>query len=159
VLIESKSLIHGVWPAFTCQAELGEGFFSRVAYTWHGLLWGSFIFYMFFLSVYNVSVCRHFWLHASCFLFACSRFLQILGRSGASSFSDFVDVPYHVFTTRVSTWVIILFTPLMAMAFDVTAKVFSNMFYPTQTQIHMEIECNQRLDKRRFDRERARRER
>ena len=29
-------MIHGVWPAFTCQKDVGEGFWSRVAYTWHG---------------------------------------------------------------------------------------------------------------------------
>lgn len=55
VLLESKSLIHGRWPAFTCRKDVGEGFFSRVAYTWHGLFWLSFMFYAFFISVYNVS--------------------------------------------------------------------------------------------------------
>ena len=29
------------------------------------------------------------------------------------------------------------------MAFDVCWKVFSNMFYPTQTQIHVELESIQ----------------
>ena len=74
VLYESKSIIHGIWPAFTCREGVGEGFFSRVAYTWHGVLWGSFIFYIVFLSIYNVSQSsyRGFVLHESnIFYFRC----------------------------------------------------------------------------------------
>jgi magnesium-transporting ATPase (P-type) len=54
VLYEGKSLVHGIWPAFTCRKDVGEGFFSRVGYTWVGVGWLSFIFYAFFISVYNV---------------------------------------------------------------------------------------------------------
>ena len=32
----------------------------------------------------------------------------------------------------------------MAMMFDIIFKTFSNMFYPTQTQIHLEIECQEK---------------
>ncbi|CAB9516675.1 Phospholipid-transporting ATPase [Seminavis robusta] len=132
VLFEGKALVHGHWPAFTCRKDVGEGFFSRVAYTWHGVIWGTFVFYIFFISVYS-----------------------ILGRGGPSPWSDFVEVGRHVFTTRVQTWLLIMFTPLVAMTFDVVFKVFSNMFYPTQTQLHLEIECNQRLDRTLFERDMA----
>jgi hypothetical protein len=32
-----------------------------------------------------------------------------------------------------------ILVPAIAIAFDVAGKVYGNMFYPTQTQIHMEI--------------------
>ena len=36
-----------------------------------------------------------------------------------------------------------LFVPVFGIAFDLAGKVFSNMFYPTQTQIHVEIESRE----------------
>jgi hypothetical protein len=36
-----------------------------------------------------------------------------------------------------------LFVPIFAMAFDLAGKVFSNMYYPTQTQIHVELESRE----------------
>jgi len=36
---------------------------------------------------------------------------------------------------------LVVFVPIMAMVLDVTFKVFSNMYYPTQTQIHVELEA------------------
>jgi hypothetical protein len=41
-----------------------------------------------------------------------------------------------------------VFVPIFAMAFDVSAKVFSNMFYPTQTQIHIELEAMEKRNRR-----------
>jgi hypothetical protein len=38
------------------------------------------------------------------------------------------------------SWLLIIFVPIAGMLFDVVGKVFSNMFYPTQTQIHLEAE-------------------
>ena len=67
VLYETKSLVHGIWPAFTCRKGVGEGFPSRLAYTWIGVTWLSIIFYLFAISVY-----------------------QLVGRRGASQFSGFV---------------------------------------------------------------------
>jgi hypothetical protein len=49
-----------------------------------------------------------------------------------------------------------IFVPIIAIILDVVAKVFSNMFYPTQTQIHLEIEANEKADKKRYEREFAR---
>lgn len=45
------------------------------------------------------------------------------------------------------SWMIVTFVPIIAIGFDVSGKVFSNMFYPTQTQIHLEIECMQNMEK------------
>jgi hypothetical protein len=38
------------------------------------------------------------------------------------------------------SWLLIIFVPIAGMLFDVVGKVYSNMFYPTQTQIHLEFE-------------------
>lgn len=52
---------------------------------------------------------------------------------------DFVDVTLHVLHTRSMSLMLIFMVPIMGMVLDVTGKVYSNMFYPTQTQIHVEI--------------------
>ncbi len=36
-----------------------------------------------------------------------------------------------------------MLTPTIAVIFDVTGKVYSNFYYPTQTQIHAEIAANE----------------
>jgi hypothetical protein len=38
-----------------------------------------------------------------------------------------------------------LVIPISGMGFDLFGKVFSNMYYPTQTQIHVEIEAKERV--------------
>ena len=120
VLYETKSLIHGKWPAFTCRKGVGEGFFSRLAYTWVGVTYLSIGFYLLAIAIY-----------------------QLCGRVFVSSLSSFVDVANHVLGTRSLSWMLIAFVPVFGMVFDVCLKVFSNMFYPTQTQIHMEIESKE----------------
>jgi hypothetical protein len=45
---------------------------------------------------------------------------------------------------RSITWVLSVLTPTIAVIFDVTGKVYSNIFFPTQTQIHAEIEAQER---------------
>lgn len=125
VLYESKSLIHGIWPAFTCRKNVGEGFFSRVAYTWVVVGWLSLGFYLWAIVVYSQ-----------------------LGRMGPSQFSQFTMVSEHMLATRSINYVILIFVPVIGIAVDVCGKVFSNMFYPTQTQIHMEIEAKQQQEKR-----------
>lgn len=117
-------MIHGRWPAFTLRKGVGEGFPSRLAYTWHGVTFLSIGFYFFGICTY-----------------------QLVGRIGASDFSSYVYVPNHVFGTRSMSWMLIAFVPIIAIGFDVSGKVFSNMFYPTQTQIHLEIECMQKMEK------------
>ena len=54
-----------------------------------------------------------------------------------------VGVPDHIFGTRSINYISLLFVPFGAMAFDIAGKVFSNMFYPTQTQIHVELEAKE----------------
>ena len=120
VLYESKSLIHGIWPAFTCRKRVGEGVWSRFAYTWIGVTFLSIGFYFWAIAIY-----------------------QLMGRLFISSLSNFVDVANHVLGTRSINWMLIAFVPIIGMIFDVCLKVFSNMFYPTQTQIHMEIESEE----------------
>jgi hypothetical protein len=42
---------------------------------------------------------------------------------------------------------------MMGMVLDVVFKVFSNMYYPTQTQIHLEAEALGKKEKKRLARE------
>jgi len=76
-------------------------------------------------------------------------FQQIIGvQNGPGTYFNVVGVTPKVFGTRTINYLAILFLPLAAIAFDLSGKVFSNMFYPTQTQIHIEIEAKQRREKR-----------
>lgn len=116
VVFESKAIIIGRWPAFQCWKKGAEGWPNRLAYTWIANGWLSIGFYLMSVYIY-----------------------QSLGRAGPSSFSQFVETVYHVFNTSTRAWTLIFFVPIAAMCFDVTAKLFSNLYYPTQTQIHVEI--------------------
>lgn len=126
-------MLHGIWPAITCGKSKGEGFASRLAYTWIGIGWFSIFFYIFFLLIY-----------------------QAIGKSGASTFSAFVMAADHVFATRSINWMLFIFVPLVAMAFDVVVKVFGNLYYPTQSQIHLEINSKQRAERKKKARESSR---
>jgi hypothetical protein len=106
-----------MFMAFTCRKNKGEGVFNRLAYTWIGVIALSVGFYLFALATY-----------------------QLVGRAGASSLSAFTSVTNHVLGTRSMSWLLIIFVPIAGMVFDVVGKVYSNMFYPTQTQIHLEAE-------------------
>ena len=75
--------------------------------------------------------------------------VKLIGRSGPSVFFPFVFVTEHLFNMRSITWVVSILTPTIATIFDVTGKVFSNFFFPTQTQIHTEIEAQERKASRR----------
>jgi hypothetical protein len=94
---------------------------SRLAYTWIGVTYLSILFYFFGIGVY-----------------------QLIGRSGASGFSAFLMVTNHAFGTRSINWMLLAFVPIFGMVFDVSFKVFSNMYYPTQTQIHVELESKEK---------------
>ena len=72
---------------------------------------------------------------------------QLVGRLGASSFSDFGDVAMHVFQRRLMTWMLILLAPTAAIVLDVCGKVYSNFYYPSQTQIHIEIQAQELREK------------
>ena len=127
-MYESKSLVYGDFPTFTCRRGVGEGAASRLAYTWIALLVFSYLFTLFFFYMY-----------------------QIIGRSGArGAFSVFVNETEHFLETRTMSWILIVFVPLICiLVFDVSAKVFSNLWYPTQSQIHLEIESLQKTEEKR----------
>jgi len=121
VMFESRSIVHGMWPPFSFKRDDKDGMLSRLPYTWIGVTVLSILFYAFFLGIY-----------------------QLLGRPAVSAFSNFVNVTNHAFGSSLMSWMLVLFVPIAGVAFDVTGKVFSNMFYPTQTQIHIEIEAKER---------------
>lgn len=115
VLYESGAIINGNFPS--CRKTKNGGFWSRLGYTWFGLIWLSLAFNFFFVYTY-----------------------QYIGEGGASSFSPFVSVTNHLFHTRSIVWIVIAFVTVAATSIDVIMKVFGNMFYPSQTQIHKEIQ-------------------
>jgi ABC-type multidrug transport system fused ATPase/permease subunit len=67
-----------------------------------------------------------------------------VGRLGASSFSVFGDVAMHVIQRRLMTWMLVLLAPAAAIILDICGKVYSNIYYPSQTQIHIEIQAQER---------------
>jgi len=78
-------------------------------------------------------------------------FFQRLSKTAdkySGGFFDFVGVAPRVLGTSSITYISILFIPIAGMAFDVCGKVFSNMYYPTQTQIHVELESRDFAEKR-----------
>jgi len=87
--------------------------------------------------------------------FSSSAFLQMIGedeKQEGGEFFNLVGVTSHMFSTRVINWLVILFLPIGATAFDVAGKAFGNVFYPTQTQIHVEIEAKRVAEKKRAER-------
>jgi hypothetical protein len=58
-------------------------------------------------------------------------------------------VTYHTFHTRSIAWLAVFIVALACTAVDVVGKVFSNLFYPTQTQIHREIQVLEYKKRRR----------
>ena len=124
VLYETKSVVVGVFPPCTCQrssndthnTEKTSTWTSRVAYTIVGVLFGSFVFYL--LSIYAY---------------------DNIALSGGTDYIPFYGVATHTFNLRSLTWLLLPLTLAGAMGLDVAGKVFSNMYYPQQTQIHMEI--------------------
>ncbi|KAL9181105.1 hypothetical protein ACHAXT_009910 [Thalassiosira profunda] len=121
-LFETRSLIHGEFPTCTCRRGKGEGWPNRLGYTWIGLTFFSILFYIWFLYMY-----------------------QLIGRKGpqTTTFFPFVYVTEHLLNMRSMTWMVSILTPTIAVIVDVSGKVYSNMFYPTQTQIHAEIAVNE----------------
>ena len=87
-----------------------------MGYTWVGVTWGSVLFYIWFLYMY-----------------------ELIGRKGVSEFFGFIYVTNHLLNMRSITWMLSILAPAMACILDVSGKVIGNMYYPTQTQIHAEI--------------------
>eukprot|EP00533_Pseudo-nitzschia_delicatissima_P000120 CAMPEP_0116110622 /NCGR_PEP_ID=MMETSP0327-20121206/18009_1 /TAXON_ID=44447 /ORGANISM="Pseudo-nitzschia delicatissima, Strain B596" /LENGTH=1657 /DNA_ID=CAMNT_0003603797 /DNA_START=292 /DNA_END=5265 /DNA_ORIENTATION=+ len=128
VLYESRTIIVGKWPPWWNARK--EGFVSRVPYSWYGITLGSLYFhFLFFLPIYNYIT-------------------KTTDKKDESGFFDFLGTYPHVMATSSVNWISMTFIPIAGMAYDVCWKVFSNMFYPTQTQIHTEIEVQELADKR-----------
>lgn len=118
VLYECGAIIHGQEPALLGFLKRSkEGFWSRFAYTWHAIIFLCIGFNYFFIYIYDR-----------------------IGTGGASSFSPFTLVTYHTFHTRSTSWMVQLLVVVSCTGADVIGKLFSNLFYPTQTQIHREIQ-------------------
>jgi len=114
VLFESRSIVNGSWPVYFNKSN--EHWASRIPYTWFGTIILSIGLYVLFLVIYS-----------------------ILASAGFSEdYLLFAGVPTHM-AEKSTCWIIIFFTSIAACTFDVVGKVFSNMYFPTQTQIHMEI--------------------
>ena len=60
VLYESRSLIQGEMPPFTCRSGVGEGYASRLGYSWLAFTTGSIAFYYFMIIMYDVSCIKNF---------------------------------------------------------------------------------------------------
>lgn len=155
VLYESRTIIVGKWPP--CWNAHKEGFANRVPYTWYGITYGSLYFhFLFFLPIYNVSelweeiwtnFCNEQQLLTS--PIPLSQYIsKTTDRKDESGFFDFLGIYPHVMGTSSVNYISMTFIPIAGMAFDVCWKVFSNMFYPTQTQIHTEIEVQEMTKKR-----------
>jgi hypothetical protein len=67
---------------------------------------------------------------------------QIFG-ANAGTFFNMVSVPQHVLGTSGMNYVLMLFVPIAGIAVDIAGKVFSNLYYPSQTQIHVELEAKE----------------
>jgi hypothetical protein len=124
-LYESKSLVHGQFPWCTFRKDEKGGCGSRLSYTWIGVIFLSILFYLWAIAVY-----------------------QLVGLFGANQFSGYVLTTNHVLATRSMSWVLILFIPIIGMVADVIMKTFANMFFPTQTQIHLETEAMAKIKAR-----------
>lgn len=132
-LFETKSIILGKFPPCTrclsdqgyCNRSTNDDYFSRMSYTFFAISVGSIFFYISFLYIYQAIA---------------------IGVEDPS-FSSFVGVTTHTFNTRSMTWLLVLMVPVATMAVDVAVKMFGNMYYPHQTQIHMEVAGRQRRGK------------
>jgi magnesium-transporting ATPase (P-type) len=66
IMYEHRSIINGTWPALCgLRKNAKEGLFSRLPYTWYGVTYGSIIFYILFLFIYQVSFCHCYQRFAS----------------------------------------------------------------------------------------------
>ena len=130
-LIETRSIIVGkIPPCVKCvrnkeTLDKHEGYFSRMSYTFVGISVGSIIFYLWFLYTYEA----------------------VAVNVTDPTITPFVGVATHTLNTRSITWMIIFLAPVTALMIDVALKLFSNMYYPSQTQIHMEIAARERKGK------------
>mmetsp|Transcript_17125 Transcript_17125/g.24863 ORF Transcript_17125/g.24863 Transcript_17125/m.24863 type:complete len:1786 (+) Transcript_17125:45-5402(+) len=123
VIYETKSIIIGYPPACTCKKDVGEGFINRLAYTWVGVTYGSVAPYIIFVFVYQL-------------------FGRLFGPK-IKIFFGYVNVADHALGKMSITWMLFLMVPIAGTLIEVAMKVFGNLFFPTQGQIHSEIASNE----------------
>ena len=58
-----------------------------------------------------------------------------------------INVANHMYDMQSISWLLFFLVPIATTVFDVTGKLFSNLQYPTQTQIHMEIASTACMEK------------
>lgn len=117
VLYEGGSIIHGTCPPVSCNKQEKDGLASRLPWTWVGAIILSIGINFLFLYIY-----------------------QEIGKGEIkTNMSGFTMVTSHMLSMRPGTWIILLMVSIAAMIVDVIGKVYSNMFYPSQAQIHKEI--------------------
>ena len=73
---------------------------------------------------------------------------MLIGREGVGTFFSFVFVTTHVLNMRSMTWMVSILVPTIACILDVTGKLYSNLYYPTQSQIHAEIAAKEGAQKK-----------
>ena len=56
------------------------------------------------------------------------------------TFSAFSGGLTHTLGLRSIAWMSLIIIPTIAMAIDVVGKLFGTMYYPSQTQIHIEMQ-------------------
>merc|ERR1712238_300241 len=118
VLYECRTIINGEWPfAFTRKDVGKERFWDRLAYSWVGVIWLSLFFFIFVAYV-----------------------LELMARKPSISFSAFSGGLTHTLGLRSIAWMSFIIIPTIAMAIDVAGKLFGTMYYPSQTQIHIEMQ-------------------
>jgi len=118
VLYECRTIINGEWPfAFTRKDVGKERFWDRLAYSWVGVIWLSLFFFIFVAYV-----------------------LQLMAMKPSVSFSAFSGGLTHTLGLRSIAWMLLIIIPTIAMAIDVAGKLFGTMYYPSQTQIHIEMQ-------------------
>lgn len=123
VLFETKSIVLGVFPpCVRCDPKRKnlpstETYASRASWTFIGISVGSIFFFISFLYVYQ----------------------EIARQVDDYSFISFAGTATHTLNTRSLSWLLIFMVPLATVGFDVALKLFSNMYYPLQSQIHMEV--------------------
>jgi len=81
-------------------------------------------------------------LHLPYAQFSSVPLLQVSLRAGAAT-SPFLGAMDHTFFLRPTAWILMILVSVSAMLLDIITKVLSNMFCPTERQIHMEIQSEE----------------
>jgi len=124
VLYERRSIIHGDGK-FYIKSVPPEKWYDRYPWTWIGIIFLSYGFW---------TVCVY------CF--------GIIGRSNDNfaSYSRFNDTSIHAYNRSSIAWIIYFLAPITACLSDVTLKLFAHIYFPSQTQIHTEIEKKENIN-------------